>query len=413
MSRATASRQRRATQRPVAAAHVGPAPNRRPELPTESSEADGHLPRWLAEAQHESLTLSYWFEPAAEQAGAPIVLRFSGHRLGTGAHSTARDRFVHDETVTGFAVGAGPVCVTARVTDVNAGEWQASAAVVEPSGAAAAHGRRPDQSSALPVRRAAWSWRTRSMSEAPDVAVHTCPAAFARIPGVVRGVWAVMLVVGIGVALTSLALVAGAVRGAGPVLVLTIAGLVAGAVGAKLWFVVLHRRDGRREGWCVQGLVAGVVATVATAAVVAAVPAGTYLDVAAPGLLFGVAVGRIGCFFAGCCSGRATTAWWGVWSSDRRVGMRRVPTQLMESALALLLGVAALAIVVGVGPAHGGVFAASLAAYTLLRQAILHLRAEPRLSTIGSPATAAAAAMVIAGDVVAHGVGLLRLPAGV
>ena len=373
--------------------------------------SESGLARWLQEVQAESLPLSYWFEPTAEQAAGPVVIRFSGHRLGTGARSTAQDHFVQDETITGLVPGGGPVCVTARVTGVNAGEWQASAAVVEPARSGGPGGARRHRTPAA-VHRAAWSWRSRSLAEAPEDAVHTCPAPFARVPGVIRGIWGVMLLLGFAVALTSLALVSRAVGDAGPVLVLTIAGLACGAVGAKLWYIVLHRTDGRMEGWCVQGLVAGVLLTVVLAALIAGVPAGVYLDAAAPGLLVGVGLGRIGCFFAGCCSGRPTAAWWGVWSSDRRLGMRRVPTQLMESALAIALGALALAVILGAGPAHGGIFLGSLAAYTLVRQAILHLRSESRRSVIGSPLTAAAAAAVVVADLVIHAAGVLRFPAG-
>jgi prolipoprotein diacylglyceryltransferase len=68
------------------------------------------------------------------------------------------------------------------------------------------------------------------------------------------------------------------------------------------------------------------------------VPAGVFLDVTAPGLLFAMAVGRVGCFFAGCCGGPPTASCWGVWSSDQHVGARRIPTQLLESVLAFSLG---------------------------------------------------------------------------
>ena len=35
--------------------------------------------------------------------------------------------------------------------------------------------------------------------------------------------------------------------------------------------------------------------------------------VTAPGLLVAMAVGRVGCFFAGCCGGPPTASRWGVW----------------------------------------------------------------------------------------------------
>jgi phosphatidylglycerol:prolipoprotein diacylglycerol transferase len=146
----------------------------------------------------------------------------------------------------------------------------------------------------------------------------------------------------------------------------------------------------------VQGFNAATAVAGTIAVVVAGFPAGPLLDASAPGLFFGLAVGRIGCFFAGCCCGRPTRSRWGVWSSDQRIGMRRVPTQLLESALSLLIGLLALAAVVGGVPLHGGIFVAALAAYTLFRQGILRLRTErPPGSGRGARLTVAAALVVL------------------
>jgi phosphatidylglycerol:prolipoprotein diacylglycerol transferase len=73
----------------------------------------------------------------------------------------------------------------------------------------------------------------------------------------------------------------------------------------------------------------------------------------------------------------------------------RIPTQLLESALAGLLGLAVLVAVLGHGPAGGAYFIAGLAAYTMGRQGILHLRAEPRKTSLGWQVTAALAALVL------------------
>jgi phosphatidylglycerol:prolipoprotein diacylglycerol transferase len=54
----------------------------------------------------------------------------------------------------------------------------------------------------------------------------------------------------------------------------------------------------------------------------------------APAIALGLAVGRLGCFFRGCCYGEATTLPWGVDFGDH---VMRHPTQLYESAFALLL----------------------------------------------------------------------------
>lgn len=114
----------------------------------------------------------------------------------------------------------------------------------------------------------------------------------------------------------------------------------------------------------------------------------------APGLLIAMAIGRVGCFFAGCCGGPPTASRWGVWSSDQRVGARRIPTQLLELTLALSLGIAVFVVALSYGPAGGAIFVSALAAYTLVRQGILHLRAEPRKSSIAGPLIATLAALV-------------------
>ncbi|NTV23413.1 MAG: prolipoprotein diacylglyceryl transferase [Nanoarchaeota archaeon] len=54
----------------------------------------------------------------------------------------------------------------------------------------------------------------------------------------------------------------------------------------------------------------------------------------APAASIGIAIGRIGCFFAGCCYGVATYLPWGVDFGD---GIPRHPTQLYEAVFCLLL----------------------------------------------------------------------------
>jgi phosphatidylglycerol:prolipoprotein diacylglycerol transferase len=186
----------------------------------------------------------------------------------------------------------------------------------------------------------------------------------------------------------------------GPWLTVSIFAIVAGIIGAKVWYIVLYRREHRLNGWCIQGFITGATLAAALLLVMLHVPAGMFLDVTAPGLVVAMAVGRVGCFFAGCCYGRPTASGFGVWSSDQRVGVRRIPTQLLESALAGILGLLALAAVLSHGPAGGAFFAASLAAYTLGRQGILHLRAEQRKTRLGGQITAVLAALVLVAAVV-------------
>ena len=67
-------------------------------------------------------------------------------------------------------------------------------------------------------------------------------------------------------------------------------------------------------------------------------------DAFAPGLALGHAIGRIGCFAAGCCYGKPTGHWWGVtftsqFAHDRLgtpLNVPLEPTQLFESAVELV-----------------------------------------------------------------------------
>ena len=159
---------------------------------------------------------------------------------------------------------------------------------------------------------------------------------------------------------------------------------------------------GKVDGWCIQGFVAGAAVVVAAAALAGTgIPAGAYLAAAAPALLIGMAIGRPGCFWAGCCTGRPTAARWGIWSSDRRLGCRRAPAQLLEALAALISGGAVLAVVLAMGLARSGPAAvAGLAAYTLGRQFILGLRSEARVWRYGRPVTAAIAALALIAGVI-------------
>src|SRR5437667_5836660 len=195
------------------------------------------------------------------------------------------------------------------------------------------------------------------------------------------GMWDAMATLGIAVALAlQFLVISGDHLALGPWWAVTLVAIAVGIVGAKVWFIVLYRREHRIEGWCIQGFIAGATLTAAILLVVLDVPAGVFLDVTAPGLLVAMAVGRVGCFFAGCCGGPPTASRWGVWSSDQRVGARRIPTQLLESVLALSLGLGVLGVVLGHGPTDGAFFVAAMATYTLGRQDIMQQRAIPRMT---------------------------------
>ncbi|MCU4185761.1 prolipoprotein diacylglyceryl transferase [Acidiferrimicrobium sp. IK] len=348
----------------------------------------------------EVLGVTYWFTPPPDTKS--VTVRFIGHRLEVTGPPESRDRFVHDEIVETVTPGSGPVAVTARVSDVNTGEWAVTAELLARPGSATRS--LSGGVNGVRVHRAAWSWRRWRLVAAPEAPVQTCLAPLVRAPGLlVTGAWGILALVGVAVALVSQLLVISAVHvHLHRVLAVSVPAVAGGIVGAKAWFMVLHRRDCRREGWCIQGLVTGVTAVAVTLLAVTGTDAGVFLDVTAPGLMFGLAVGRIGCLFAGCCVGRPSASRWALWSSDRRLGFRRVPTQLLESALAATVGAGALAAVVEVGPSRGGLFLAALGAYTVVRQALLRLREELRVSVLAGPVAAVGAVgAVVAGIVLA------------
>ena len=130
-------------------------------------------------------------------------------------------------------------------------------------------------------------------------------------------------------------------------------------------------------------------------------PMGTFLDASTPGLFLGMAIGRPGCFFTGCCVGRPTASRWGLWSSDRRLGIRRIPIQLVEAATALLIGIAALTFALAAQvPVRGAIFVGALTDYTLVRQLLFPLRAEPRTTSFGRTLTLVGCALVLLADLV-------------
>ncbi len=61
-------------------------------------------------------------------------------------------------------------------------------------------------------------------------------------------------------------------------------------------------------------------------------------DIAAPSIAIAHAIGRIGCLFAGCCHGRVTDAWYGIYTVN--LDAKTVPIPLFESMyLFVLFGV--------------------------------------------------------------------------
>jgi phosphatidylglycerol---prolipoprotein diacylglyceryl transferase len=184
------------------------------------------------------------------------------------------------------------------------------------------------------------------------------------------------------------------------VLDLWIAALVSGIVGAKLLLYALDFRyymenprqllSGLQSAGVFYG---GFLAAVLTCLYLVAkkrLPGWKIADVAAPAIALGQAIGRLGCFAAGCCYGRQCDLPWAVTFTDpeahRLTGVpldvALHPSQLYESALDFML-FATLLILSRRKRADGQLFLWYLFLYALLRGAVELTRGDPRGEILG------------------------------
>lgn len=367
--------------------------------PTPSRTADRRAEggSWVDAILQEILTATYWFDPGSEGEPYSTTIQFRGRRTRVNGKPSTRDSFVKEETIDSVIPGTGPMSVTTRVSGINPGRWTVTAERVARGGARAK--ARPPAPGADAGLRRPWPWVPVRPTDA--TLLKTAVAPFARVPGVIPGAYSVLVALGMVVGLVVLVAIAGSAGVArGPLVVASLSALFVGLIGGKTLFVV-QQRGKRFEGWCIQGFIAGVAVAGTTALVLGGLPAGLVLNASAPALFVGIAVGRPGCFLAGCCCGRPTAARWGLWCSDQRIGTRRIPTQLIEALLALVIGIVTLLLFANARSLlPGALLVGAIAAYALGRQFILPLRSEPRLrSTIGRMATVTIAALVLGFDV--------------
>ena len=354
----------------------------------------------LADIEPQALGLTYFFDAASTGDPYPVTIRFTGRRVGAKGKLRPRDRLDVTEHV---VPGSGRLAVTVRAVDIAPGEWQVTATPVNDkrSGAGSsrsAMGRQPR----LPVATASG---TTGYARVIQV----------RAPGAHLGAWPALVGLGVAAGLaTQVLLATHAHLDATRIVALSLAASLAGLVGAKFYYLAGHylmrrflpaHRDDERPavvtaGLCIQGFVAGAVVTLVVGALVTGVSVGALLDVTAPGLFLGMTIGRFGCFFGGCCAGRPTASRFGLWSSDQRLGVRRIPTQLLESSLALCIAIpATLAMWATTPRPRGVVFIGTIAAYTLGRQLLFPLRDKPRKTAHGRRLAMALAGLVVLVDV--------------
>ena len=119
-------------------------------------------------------------------------------------------------------------------------------------------------------------------------------------------------------------------------------------------------------------------------------PLWTTCDVFAPGIALGHVVGRLGCFFAGCCYGKPTDAAWAVTFTDpfaaANVGtplnLPLHPTQLYEAGAEAVILLLLLATESRGRPFPGRTFWLYMLLYAVSRYVIEMFRGDPRGSIL-------------------------------
>lgn len=156
--------------------------------------------------------------------------------------------------------------------------------------------------------------------------------------------------------------------------------VMAGLVGARMLYVIVHWRLYRREprriwrpsegGAAMQGGLLLAIAVSVPLLRAVGVPFAQFWDVAIFTALIWLALGRLGCFLHGCCAGRSTDSRFALFLPDHRgIWRRRIPTQLLEAGLAVLM----LAVAITLWAQRlfpGTIFLAVLTGYALGRLAI-------------------------------------------
>jgi len=156
--------------------------------------------------------------------------------------------------------------------------------------------------------------------------------------------------------------------------------LVGGVAGGRLFHILLNLQyyrdflsiiDTREGGLAIHGVLIGGFISAFLYARARKMQFATLLDIVAPGLVLGQAIGRIGCFFSGCCYGIETSGTWG--ALTRFAPGLRHPYQLYESAADFAL-FAALLWLSGRIDFEGGLFATYVTAYSGSRFILEFLR---------------------------------------
>ena len=168
--------------------------------------------------------------------------------------------------------------------------------------------------------------------------------------------------------------------------------LISALVGAKLLLLIVDWQHYQHDPWSLVrsggvfygGLVAAVVASIVFFRV-HKLSVWPMTDLFAPSVALGHAIGRLGCFSAGCCYGKPTTVPWGVTFTDPyaheivgvTLGIPLHPTQLYESIVELAI-FGFLIYLTTKKKFDGQIFWSYVVLYSGARFIIEHYRGDPR-----------------------------------
>lgn len=188
--------------------------------------------------------------------------------------------------------------------------------------------------------------------------------------------------------------------------------LAGGLIGGRLLFVLLNREMFmaapldiimlQEGGLAFHGALAGGVSAGFLAVLVKRMPVLEIADLIAPYIALGHSIGRIGCYFNGCCYGRITEQGPGV-TFPGEVFMR-VPVQLYSSLALLFIFIFLLLLRNRPGVPRGSVFASYVLIYGVYRFFVEFLRADtPALYAGLTLSQVISAGMILVGSLMLAG----------
>lgn len=181
--------------------------------------------------------------------------------------------------------------------------------------------------------------------------------------------------------------------------------MIGGVIGSRFLYYIVSINDiiddisiiwDFSTGFVVYGFIIGGVVASYIYCRIKKVPALSYFDLIMPEVALAQGIGRIGCFFAGCCYGKETDSAFGIifnHSDYAPNGVRLIPTQLISSAGNFIIA-GILFIYAGKNRNKGSVGALYMILYGIGRFLVEYLRNDYR-GSIGFMSTSQLISVIV------------------